>query len=75
MISASKSILILNNHKILRPKVMKNLTNLPMKFCEFPPCFLLHLASLNKEKQRHQQQQWQQQQKQHNRQQQQQQKQ
>jgi len=37
MISASKSTLSLNNLKILRPKVTKNLTNLGKKFCEFPP--------------------------------------
>jgi len=36
-ISASKTTLSLNNFKILRPKVMKNLTNLLKKFCEFPP--------------------------------------
>jgi len=37
MISASKSTLSLNNLNILRPKVTKNLTNLPKKFCESPP--------------------------------------
>jgi len=37
MISASKTIFSLNNLKILRPKVMKYLTNLLKKFCEFPP--------------------------------------
>jgi len=37
MISASKSTLSLKNLKILRPKVTKNLTNMPKKFCEFPP--------------------------------------
>jgi len=37
MISASKTAVSLNNLKILRPKVMKNLTNLPKKFCESPP--------------------------------------
>ncbi len=37
MISASKSALSLNNLKILRPKVTKNITNLHKKFCEFPP--------------------------------------
>jgi len=37
MISASKSTLSLNNLKILRPKVTKNLTNLRKKFCELPP--------------------------------------
>jgi len=37
MISASKSTLCLNNLKILRSKVTKNLTNLRKKFCEFPP--------------------------------------
>ncbi len=41
MIFASKSTLSLNNLKILRPKVTKNLTNLPKKFCEFPPRFVL----------------------------------
>ncbi len=35
MTSASKSTLNLNNRKILRPKVTKNLTNLLKKFCEF----------------------------------------
>jgi len=34
MISASKCTLSLNNLKILRPKVTKNLTNLQNKFCE-----------------------------------------
>jgi len=37
MISASKSTIKLNNFKILRPKVTKNLAILPEKFCEFPP--------------------------------------
>ncbi len=37
MISASKSTLSLNNLKILRPKVTKNLNNLLKKFCEFTP--------------------------------------
>jgi len=37
MISASKSTLSLNNLKILRPKVVKNLKNLCKKFCESPP--------------------------------------
>ncbi len=37
MISASKSTLSLNNLKILRPKVTKNLRNLHKKFCESPP--------------------------------------
>jgi len=32
-----KSALSLNNLKILRPKVTKNLTNLRKKFCESPP--------------------------------------
>ncbi len=32
-----KSTLSLNNFKILRPKVKKNLTNLGKKICEFPP--------------------------------------
>ena len=37
MIFASKSNLSPDNLKILRPKATKNLTNLPKKFCEFPP--------------------------------------
>jgi len=37
MICASKSTLSLYNLKILRPKVTKYCTNLPQKFCEFPP--------------------------------------
>jgi len=37
MIFASKSTVSLDNLKILRHKVMKNLTNLLKKFCEFPP--------------------------------------
>ncbi len=37
MISASKTTFSLNNLKILRPKVTKNLTNLLKKFCEFSP--------------------------------------
>jgi len=37
MISASKSTLSLNNIKILRPKVTKNLKNLRKKSCESPP--------------------------------------
>ncbi len=37
MISASENALIINNLKILMPKVTKNLTNLHKKFCEFPP--------------------------------------
>jgi len=37
MISAAKSTLSLKNIKILRPKVTKNLTNLPKRFCEFRP--------------------------------------
>ena len=36
-LSTSKSTLSLNNLKILRPKVTKNLTNFRKKFCEFPP--------------------------------------
>jgi hypothetical protein len=40
MITAAKSTLSLNNLKILRPKVTKNLTNLHKKFCESPPRFL-----------------------------------
>jgi len=41
MISATKGSLSLNNHKILRPKGTKNLTNLHKKFCEFPPSVLI----------------------------------
>ncbi len=37
MISALKTTLNQNNLKILRTKVRKNLSNLPKKFCEFPP--------------------------------------
>ncbi len=37
MISASKITLSLNNLKILRPKVTKNLTNLGKKFYESSP--------------------------------------
>jgi len=37
IISASKSTLSLNNLKILRHKVIKNLTNLRKKVCESPP--------------------------------------
>jgi hypothetical protein len=37
MISASKSTLSLNNLKILRPKVMKNLTNLSKIFVYYHP--------------------------------------
>jgi len=40
LISASKTTFSLNNLKILRPKVTKNLTNLLEKFCEFPHCGL-----------------------------------
>jgi len=40
MISASKSTLSLNNLRILRTIVAKNLTNFCKKFCESPPCFL-----------------------------------
>jgi hypothetical protein len=36
MISPSKTTFSLGNLKILRPKVLKNLTNLLKKFCEFP---------------------------------------
>ncbi len=36
MMSAQKT----NNLKILRHKVRKNLTNLPKKFCEFPPRYI-----------------------------------
>jgi hypothetical protein len=40
MITASQSTLSLNNLKILRAKVTKNLMNLPKKFCESPSlCF------------------------------------
>ncbi len=41
MISALKSTLKLNNLKILRPKVTKNLTNFCKKFCKSPPPWLL----------------------------------
>jgi len=44
MISASKTTFSLNNFKCLRPKVMKNLTNLLKMFCEFPPCSFLSLS-------------------------------
>jgi len=37
MISASKTTLNLNNLKILRPEVTKNIKYLRKKFCEFPP--------------------------------------
>jgi len=37
MISASKTTFNLENLKILRPKFTKNLTNLLMTFCKFPP--------------------------------------
>jgi len=37
MISALKTTFSLNNLRILRPKVTKNLTNSLKKFCEFPP--------------------------------------
>jgi len=40
MISASKTTSSLNNLKILKPNVMKNLTNMLKKFCEFPTCFV-----------------------------------
>jgi hypothetical protein len=58
MMSASKSTLSLNNLKILRPKVTKNLMNLSKTFCEYPPslfilyrlflivCFILHMLLL-----------------------------
>ena len=36
MTYASKTDFCLNNFKILRPKVKKNLTNLRKNFCEFP---------------------------------------
>jgi len=35
--TASISILSLNNIKILRPEITKNLTNLRKKFCESQP--------------------------------------
>ena len=38
MLSASKSTVNLKNLKILKPKVTKNVTNLPKKVCEFRPC-------------------------------------
>ncbi len=37
MLSASKSTVNLKNLKILKPKVTKNVTNLPKKVCEFRP--------------------------------------
>jgi len=37
MISASKTTFRVNNLKILRPKVRKNLTNLGKTFCKFEP--------------------------------------
>jgi len=43
MIFASKTTLNLKNLKILRSKVTKNLTNLPKKFCEFPPSSLIRM--------------------------------
>ena len=43
MICASKSTLSLNNLKILKPKVTKNLKNLRKKFCESPPRSLIEL--------------------------------
>ena len=36
MTYASKTSFCLNNLKIVMPKVMKNITNLRKKFCEFP---------------------------------------
>jgi len=45
MIAASKITLSHYNLKILRPKVTKNLTNLPKKFCEFRPLFLTTLCN------------------------------
>jgi len=45
LISASKTTFSLNNLKILRPKVTKNLKNLLEKFCEFPHCGLNQLTS------------------------------
>jgi len=48
MISASKSTSSLNNLKILRPKVMKNLTNLHDNFCESPPrCHFINVKHTN----------------------------
>jgi len=38
MICASKSTVSLNYIKFLGPKVTRNLTNLPKKFCESQPC-------------------------------------
>ena len=37
MISALKTTFSLNNLKILRPEVTKNIMNLRKKFCESPP--------------------------------------
>ncbi len=36
MISGSKTTFSLNNLKILRPKVTKNLMNMHKKFCKYP---------------------------------------
>ena len=44
MTYASKTTFCLNNVKILRPKVRKNLTNLHKKFCEFPHRCFVHKA-------------------------------
>jgi len=43
MISASIPTLSLNNLKILRPKVMKNLTNFCKNFCESPTLYSILL--------------------------------
>ena len=45
MTYASKTTFCLNNLKILRPKVTKNLTNLRKKFCEFPHRELVQLKN------------------------------
>jgi len=48
MISASKGTLSLNNLKILRPKVTKNLSNFHKKFCESPPWAGWNLAKMRR---------------------------
>jgi len=48
MISASKTTFSLNNIKILRLKVKKNLTNLRKKFCESPPWRIILLKLLKR---------------------------
>jgi len=50
MISASKSTIRLNNLKILKPKVTKNLTNLRKKFCECPPRCIAWVGNIDHKK-------------------------